>query len=134
MVQVTPNTQESLTLSNTSLNDIVQALKICYLGDNRFKYSEEQLSYWAKELKNDFKDNLYSGLVAIIRNGIKGHYKIKNTHITLSVIYEWIKEHKTKGKIEIPEWRSGKVTLTHQQYMTLTEPQKRDYNQIIMGI
>jgi hypothetical protein len=90
--------------------------------------------YWANEIQNDFNDNLYNGLVAIIRNGIKGHYKIKNTHITLSVIYEWIKEHKTKGKIELPDWRSGKVTLTHQQYLTLTEPQKRDYNQIIMGI
>lgn len=90
--------------------------------------------YWANEIQNDFKDNLYNGLVAIIRNGIKGHYKVKNTHITLSVIYEWIKEHKTKGKIELPEWRTGKVLLTNDQYKTLTESQKIMYNQLQMGI
>ena len=40
----------------------------------------------------------------------------------------------SKSKTTLPDWRSGKVTLTHEQYMTLTELQKRDYNQIIMGI
>jgi hypothetical protein len=52
----TPNTQKSTTLSNTSLSDIVEALKICYLGDNRFRYSDDQLMYWANEIQNDFNE------------------------------------------------------------------------------
>ena len=53
---------------------------------------------------------------------------------------QWASRDEREGKVKftdtqkLPDWRSGKVTLTHQQYLTLTEPQKRDYNQIIMGI
>jgi len=53
---------------------------------------------------------------------------------------QWAARDEREGKVKftdtqkLPDWRSGKVTLTHQQYLTLTEPQKRDYNQIIMGI
>lgn len=81
--------------------------------------------YWAKELQTDFKDNLYSGLVSIIRNGIKGRYKVKSTHITLSVIYEWISEHKTNNTLPA-NWMQ--IKLTEEQKKLLSKEDLGKYN------
>jgi hypothetical protein len=97
-----------------------------YIDKHKFK---EVLSDWNT-------DKLKYYYEALITWSNEGNKKID----WIATAKQWASRDEREGKVKftdtqkLPDWRSGKVTLTHQQYMTLTEPQKRDYNQIIMGI
>ena len=90
-----------------------------------------------KEVLKDWNtDKLKYYYEALITWSNEGNKKVD----WIATAKQWASRDEREGKVKftdtqkLPDWRSGKVTLTHQQYMTLTEPQKRDYNQIIMGI
>jgi len=90
-----------------------------------------------KEVLKDWNtDKLKYYYEALITWSNEGNKKID----WIATAKQWASRDEREGKVKftdtqkLPDWRSGKVTLTHQQYLTLTEPQKRDYNQIIMGI
>jgi len=97
-----------------------------YINKHKFK---EVLSDWNS-------DKLKYYYEALITWSNEGNKKID----WIATAKQWASRDEREGRVKftdiqkLPDWRSGKVTLTHQQYMTLTEPQKRDYNQIIMGI
>jgi hypothetical protein len=97
-----------------------------YIDKHKFK---EVLSDWNT-------DKLKYYYEALITWSNEGNKKID----WIATAKQWASRDEREGKVKftdtqkLPDWRSGKVTLTHQQYLTLTEPQKRDYNQIIMGI
>jgi len=97
-----------------------------YIDKHKFK---EVLSDWNT-------DKLKYYYEALITWSNEGNKKVD----WIATAKQWASRDEREGKVKftdtqkLPDWRSGKVTLTHQQYLTLTEPQKRDYNQIIMGI
>ena len=97
-----------------------------YINKHKFK---EALSDWNSEKLKYYYESLLTW-------SNEGNKKID----WIATARQWASRDEKLGKIKfeskttLPDWRSGKVTLTHEQYMTLTELQKRDYNQIIMGI
>lgn len=78
-------------MHSSSLTTIVEVLNLCNLADSRFNYSETQLNYWAAEIQNDYPNISLETFTKIIRKGIKGGFEMKSNHITLSVIFDWVK-------------------------------------------
>lgn len=95
---------------------------------NKHKFKEALPEWSAEKLKYYYE--------ALITWSNEGNKKID----WIATAKQWAARDARMGKIKfedkqtLPDWRSGKVTLTHDQYKTLTEPQKRLYNSLILGI
>ena len=97
-----------------------------YFDKHKFK---EALPEWSTEKLKYYYE-------ALITWSNEGNKKVD----WIATVKQWAARDARMGKIKfedkqaLPDWRSGKVTLTHEQYKTLTEPQKRLYNSLILGI
>ena len=97
-----------------------------YFDKHKFK---EALPEWSAEKLKYYYE-------ALITWSNEGNKKVD----WIATVKQWAARDARMGKIKfedkqaLPDWRSGKVTLTHEQYKTLTEPQKRLYNSLILGI
>lgn len=95
---------------------------------NKHKFKEALPEWSADKLKYYYE--------SLITWSNEGNKKID----WIATAKQWAARDARMGKIKfedkqtLPDWRSGKVTLTHEQYKTLTEPQKRLYNSLILGI
>lgn len=96
----TQNQQSKTNLTQNSLSNVqlesaeqyFEILKICALCDNRFNYTAEQLSYWAKRLVIKYPKLTEDAFRKIIENGTEGKLGDENYHpiVTFSVICGWV--------------------------------------------
>ena len=97
-----------------------------FIDKHKFKaalegWSNEKLAYY------------YESLLAWSNEGNK---KID----WIATARQWAARDEREGKVKfanaqtLPDWRSGKVRLTEEQYKSLSVIHKREYNQIISGV
>lgn len=96
-----------------------------YFDKHKFKAA---LSDWSSEKLKYY----YEALLAWSEEGNK---KVN----WIATAKQWAARDEREGKVKfttttLPDWRSGKVRLSEQQYKSLSEVHKREYNQIISGV